>query len=215
MTSTATTPTGDLDDPRDVLVFARACQVESDRAQTNQFIAAVTWAEQHPPESIDEAATWLTGGYETGLPLAGPGAPEVAEFCIAEFALAIGRSTDSGRAMIAHAIELKYRLPTTWARIVCGDLQVWKARHIAERTMALTFEAAAFVDAQVAPFAHKIGYAALDRLIEEAIARFMPDLAAREGRERGRATPFRHRHPHRVLRRHRPRRRRARPRRRP
>ena len=33
------------------------------------------------------------------------------EFCIAEFALAIGRSTDAGRAVIAAAVELKYRLP--------------------------------------------------------------------------------------------------------
>ena len=42
----------------------------------------------------------------------------VAEFCIAEFAVAIGRSTDSGRAMIAHAVETKYRLPRTWSRVV-------------------------------------------------------------------------------------------------
>ena len=73
-------------------------KVEADRAQANQFIAAATWAEQHPPESIHDAATWLAGGYETPMVLAGPGAPLVAEFCIAEFALAIGRSTDSGRA---------------------------------------------------------------------------------------------------------------------
>ena len=65
MTTTATTPTEVLDDPREVLAFARSCQVESDRAQANQFIAAATWAEQHPPESIHDAATWLTGGYET------------------------------------------------------------------------------------------------------------------------------------------------------
>ena len=41
-------------------------------------------------------------------------------------------------------------------------------------------EAAAFVDAQVAPFAHRIGLAALERLIAEAIARFMPDKAAED-----------------------------------
>ena len=62
------------------------------------LLAAVTWAEQHPPESIDEAATWITAAGDTGLPLAGEGAPLVSEFCIAEFALAIGRSTDAGRA---------------------------------------------------------------------------------------------------------------------
>ena len=46
--------------------------------------------------------------------------------------------------------------------------------------MLLSQEAAAFVDAQVAPFAHRIGIAALERLIAEAIARFMPDKAAED-----------------------------------
>ena len=34
------------------------------------------------------------------------------------------------------------------------------------------------MDAQIAPFAHKVGYPSLERLITEAIDRFMPDLAA-------------------------------------
>ena len=36
------------------------------------------------------------------------------------------------------------------------------------------------MDAQVAPFAHRIGIAALERLVAEAIARFMPDRAAED-----------------------------------
>jgi 5-methylcytosine-specific restriction endonuclease McrA len=59
-----------------------------------------------------------------------------------------------------------------------GDLEAWRARRIAEETFNLSAEAAAFVDAQVAPFAHRIGIAALERLIAEAVARFMPDKAA-------------------------------------
>ena len=104
----------------------------------------------------------------------------VAEFCIAEFALAIGRSTDGGRALVAAAVELKYRLPRGWARVQSGELEAWRARRIAEATMLLSQEAAAFVDAQVAPFAHRIGIAALERLIDEAIARFMPEKAAED-----------------------------------
>ncbi len=100
----------------------------------------------------------------------------MAEFCIAELAAAIGISTDSGRALIADALELKYRLPRVWARIHTG-LQSWKARRIAQATLGLSREGARFVDGQVAAFAHKIGPAQLDRLVEEAIARFMPDLA--------------------------------------
>ena len=178
MTSTTPPSIGDLENPLDVLAYARSRQQATDLAQTELFLAAVTWAEQHPPESIDEAATWIAAGGDTGLPLAGPGAPLVAEFCIAEFALAIGRSTDSGRALIAHAVELKYRLPKTWSQIIAGRLQVWRARRIAEYTLCLTPEAVAFVDSQIAPFAHRIGVAAMERLVEEAIARFMPDLAA-------------------------------------
>ena len=140
----------------------------------------MTWAEQHPPESITEASTWIEAAGDTGLPLAGEGAPLVAEFCIAEFALAIGRSTDAGRAVIAAAVELKYRLARCWDRVQAGDLEAWRARRIAEATFGLPKEAAAFVDAQVAPFAHRIGIAALERLVAEAIARFMPDQALAE-----------------------------------
>src|SRR5680860_558087 len=178
MTTATPTTIEELDDPSSVLVFARARRADADRAEADVLGAAVIWAEQHPPESIDQAATWISGGGDTGLPLAGPGAPLVAEFAIAEFALAIGRSTDSGRALIADAVELKYRLPKVWARIRSGELQSWRARRISQTTLGLSMQAANFVDTQVAGFAHKIGVAALDRLVAEATARFMPDLAA-------------------------------------
>ena len=189
MTATTNTDHADLDSAREVLVFARESQAAANRAQADLMTAAVTWADQHPPESIDEAATWITPGGDTGLTLAGEGAPLVAEFCIAEFALAIGRSNDGGRALVAAAVELKYRLPRVWARVHSGDLEAWRARRIAEETFGLSKEAAAFVDAQVAPFAHRIGIAALERLIAEAIARFMPDQAAEDAR---RAADTRH-----------------------
>ncbi len=178
-----TTTRPDLDSASAVLGFARDRRAVADRAEADVLYAAVTWAEQHPPESIDEAATWVCGGGDTGLPLAGPGAPLVAEFCIAEFAAALGRSTDSGKALIAHAVELKYRLTRLWDRTQSGELPVWRARRIAQATLGLSMEAAGFVDAQVAGFAHKIGLAALDRLVAEAIARYMPDLAVQNAEQ--------------------------------
>ena len=68
MTSTTSTDRGDLDSPGDVLVFARESQAAANQAQADLMLAAVTWAEQHPPESIDEAATWITPAGDTGLP---------------------------------------------------------------------------------------------------------------------------------------------------
>ena len=178
MTSTPAIAPGELDSPSDVLRVAREARAAATRADAVLLLAAVTWAEQHPPESIGEEATWITPAADTGLPIAGPGAPLVAEFCIAEFALAIGRSTDAGRQVIADSVELKYRLGRIWARVQSGDLEPWRARRIAQETLGLSPVAAAFVDAQVEPFAHRIGWAALERLIAEAVARFMPDRAA-------------------------------------
>ena len=178
MTITAATIATGPDSPVEVLRFARERRADADRAEADVLLAAVTWADQHPPESIDDAATWFAAGIgDTGLPLAGPGAPLVAEFCIPELALALGLSTDSGRNLIADAVELKYRLPRTWARVQNGDLAAWRARRIGQHTLSLSREAAAHVDQQVSAFAHKIGLAALERLVAEAIARFMPDRA--------------------------------------
>ncbi len=59
----------------------------------------------------------------------------------------------------------------------------------------LTEEAVAFVDAQVAPFAHKIGYAALERLVQEAIDRFMPELAEEKNQKAADARHVTFHHP--------------------
>jgi len=191
MATTGTTTAAELVSAAQVLGFVRDRQAAEDRAARDVLVAAAVWAEQHPPESIEDAATWKVRGLgaviDTGVPLAGPGAPMVAEFAIAEFSAALGRTTASGRQLIADAVECQHRLPRLWRRVQlagqAGGVAVWKARRIAQPTNGLTREAAAFVDAQVAPFAHKIGIAALDRLVEEAIARFMPAEARRRAND--------------------------------
>ena len=148
-------------------------------------------------------------------PVAGPGAPLVAEFAVAEFAAAVGLPTETGKAYLGEALELRHRLPKTWARVRAGDLPAWRARRIARATIALSVAAAGFVDDQVAPFAHRIRPSGVDRLVEEAIVRFMPDRGPPPpgGRRRRPARPRAHRPG--VLRGHRLGRGRGRPRRRP
>ena len=140
--------------------------------------AAVQWAGMHSVDSIEEAATLAEAGFgDTGLPVAGEGAPLVAEFAITEFAAAIGLSTDAGKRYVGHALELRHRLPRVWQRVIDGDLRAWAARRIADQTLLLSPEAAGFVDRHVAQVAHKIGPVQLERLVEEAIATHMPELA--------------------------------------
>ena len=177
------------DDAAGVLRFAREQRAAADRAERRLLEAAVQWAVIHPAETLDDAEGYaprvhLAGVDEQPLTLAGPGAPLVREFAVAEFGAAIGLSTEAGKRYVGHALELRYRLPRLWAAISSGELAVWRARRVAHETIghSLSAPAAAFVDAHVAPVAHKIRPTQLDRLVEEAMARFMPELAEQRRR---------------------------------
>ena len=177
-------PTGLPDDPAGILTAARARRAVADQAEADLLQLAVRWAITHPAESIEEAETiGLRSFGDTAIPLAGPGAPLVAEFSLAEFAATIALPTEAGKRYVGHALELRYRLPRLWKRVVGGDLAAWKARRIADQTTHLSIEAARYVDRHLAPVAHKVRPSQVDRLLEEAIARHMPE----EAEERRRA----------------------------
>ncbi|HEX5199986.1 MAG TPA: hypothetical protein VFW27_08600, partial [Actinoplanes sp.] len=124
--STATRPvdpagTAVPDDAAGVLAFAREQRAAADLAERRLLEAAVQWAVIHPAETLDDAEGYATrvhiaGVDEEPMPLAGPGAPLVREFCVAEFAAAVGMGTESGKYYLGHALELRYRLPKCWAR---------------------------------------------------------------------------------------------------
>ena len=160
-----------------MLGYARAQKRVEDDAAREVLKAAAVWASMHSSESlVGPVDEW----HESCLPLGGEGCPEVAEFAVIEFAAAMGRSTESGRRYLSHAVEGCYRLPRCWARLESGQLPAWRLGFIAERTLCLSPDAAGFVDATVAAFAHTIGPAQLGRLIEEAKARFDPEQTEAE-----------------------------------
>ena len=129
----------------------------------------------HPVESILHAAT--VDGTEDELAIAGPGAPLVAEFCVAELALALGMSTGAGKRYLGDAVETRYRLPRLWKRVIAGEVPVWKARQVASRTIILSADAATFVDQHVAPVAHRCSYAQIDRAVDHARDLYDPEEA--------------------------------------
>ena len=164
---------------RDLLALARDRKAAEDRAAADLLVVAARWADLHPPESIHSAATFTVPGCEHEEPIAGEGAPLVAEFCLAELGTVLGVSTTAAKKLVGHALELRHRLPRLWAQVHSGRVPAWRARSVAEVTIHTTprstREAAAFVDAQVAAVAGRIGPAQLDRLVAEAIKRY--DLA--------------------------------------
>ncbi|WP_141013704.1 DUF222 domain-containing protein [Nocardioides sambongensis] len=165
-TETLTAPT--------VLDRVRSAKQAEARAARETLVACVDWAAIHSSDTIvGPSDTW----HEQELPMGGEGAPAVAEFAVTELAAALGVSTASGRAFLSDAIELRYRLPRTYARLVAGEVLAWRARRIAHATLCLPPDGATWVDRQVAPFADSIGPVQLDRLIAQALAAFDPDQA--------------------------------------
>jgi len=168
MTSTPTLGSGAL------LAAARRDRAEADAAERRLLQRVLAWADLHQADQAEGAVA--TFG-DTPVPLAGEGAPHISQFAVIEFGAAIGMSRRSAEYLFADVVELAYRLPLTWARVEAGSLKGWRARHIANATQALSLEAAAFVDQQVSGFASRISPAELQRLIDTAITRFMPQHA--------------------------------------
>jgi hypothetical protein len=170
-----------VDDPSasELLASIKASRDLEHAEAARQLVLAAQWADLHPPESIHDAASFSVPGCEHEEPIAGEGAPLVAEFCVAELGTVLGVSPTAAKKLIGHAIELRHRLPRLWGQVHAGAVPAWRARAVAEATIhsspALTREAAGFVDAQVAAVAGRIGPAQLDRLVAETIKRY--DLA--------------------------------------
>src|SRR5918998_434576 len=126
------------------------------------------WAAEHVvADDAADIATLTERGLDTGLPLAGPGAPLISDFAVMELSALLGRSLDSGRNYVGQVLELAHRLPKLWTRVLDGEVAVWKALRIADATPPLPLPAAGFVDAQLAPYAHGCSWAQVDRLVEE------------------------------------------------
>jgi hypothetical protein len=163
----------------DLLALARERKTAEEQAAADLLDVAARWADLHPPESIHDAASFTVPGCEHEEPIAGDGAPLVAEFCVAELGGVLGITSTAAKKLIGHALELRHRLPRLWDQVHAGAVPAWRARAVAEVTIhtspALTAEAAGFVDAQVAAVAGRVGSAQLDRLVAETIKRY--DLA--------------------------------------
>src|SRR5690349_8417632 len=102
--------------PAEVVEAVRAARAAEQAAAAEQLRLALVWARLHPCPAEELPAHWgevdLHG--EGLVPLAGPGAPWVAEFAPADLAAALNISHDQARELIGDALELAHRLPRLW-----------------------------------------------------------------------------------------------------
>jgi hypothetical protein len=161
----------------DLLQVMRTTTRTAVAAEVERLGAVIDWCTLH---ATDDQADASFGDH--GIPLAGDGAPWVSEFAVMELGAALGMSTDSAKRYVGAALEVRYRLPRIWARVVAMELPFYKARWIAEHTMSLPPAGAAYVDQQVGFCADKISFAEIERQITTAQARFDPEAAEKARR---------------------------------
>jgi hypothetical protein len=177
MTSTAT-DTGSAA-TAEVLAVLRGHKADREALDVAMAHATIEWAvlnEADPAECVGFFA-------DKALPVAGEGAPLVSEFALMEYAAALGVTTESGFAQVGGILELRYRLPRLWERVLEGRLPLWRARRIAAHTTSLPMAGAAHVDRDLAPVAHSCSWAQLDRTVEAAMVRFDPEAAEAKRQE--------------------------------
>ena len=164
------------DSPVEVLAALRAEQDSRRDSEVRSMQLAAHWVALHP--AADSSAPEAC--FQSPKTLAGEGSPVIDEFCIPDVATMLGLTCDSVGSWLTDVIELRYRLPLLWAGVLAGDVTPWRARAVAQSTVGLTPEAAAYVDEQTAWCANRVTPSQLVRLVDHARARFMPDQLAAE-----------------------------------
>ena len=186
---TATTAFGsgvtDLEDLAEGALLSEATEIESvlREGEVHKLRIAYQWAIAHPALDAREttAGPVLPAVLTEPETLGGAGTPEVAAFTSEPLAVAMGCSSASASSLLADTLDLHHRLPLLWDQARALLVPAWKARRVASRTRDLSFDAARWVDRQVAGRVSSLSAPALDRIVAEAAARCDgEDLADRE-----------------------------------
>lgn len=181
--STEVTPPAPIEDLDATAVLHRTeAALQARRAaEVEDLLLALHWADLHaadPRKGPDGRRAW--NGEDRLVDLGGEGTPRVQELCLPELATARRVHTLAARAALADALDLRHRLPRTWAVVQAGHCEVWVARRVAAMSRRLDHTQATLVDAAVAD---SIAGDSPSRVLELAEAKVIEaDLAAHAAR---------------------------------
>ena len=153
-------------------------------AECRMLRLACAWADAHYVDSGSEEYQPLI---QRACAWGGEGTPEVSEYCAAELGALQGTGIMAARSLIADALDLRYRLPRLWGRVLTGGVRGWQARRIAEQTRALSWQACADVDHALSDFVGMMPWPRFATILSATVLEADPALAA-ERAERARTT---------------------------
>lgn len=180
-TATGGTHDTDLGTAGAVLDAVGVLRITADRAEALLLARACDWADLHPADDPADAAWEARPAFDDTrdqtVDEPSYDVPSVRWTAIPEFAARLGIPTGSGQQLILESLETRHRLPRLWARVQAGQVQAWRARRIASRTLHEPADVAESVDKEIAPIAQRVGLVTIDRLIDEALLRLHPEEA--------------------------------------
>ena len=116
--------------------------------EVTRLLLAAHWADLKPGDAVDPHGI---PGAERAIQPGGEGTPEIADFAPAELGCSLKLSAGSAKRLIADALDLRHRLPATWAAARAGQGADLPGPPGRQTTRHLTLEQARQVDARVAP----------------------------------------------------------------
>jgi hypothetical protein len=138
--------------------------------EAEKLAVAAEFVEANPPESLAD--------FEGEFPVAGPGAPAVAEFSIAALSAALSMTNTATRHLLGDAVEIKFRLPRLWALVQSHRVPVWKVRRVCGLTSQLPLAATLWIDEELAADPKRVNTFRIEKLAEIARAEFDPEAHA-------------------------------------
>lgn len=121
-------------------------------AEVDDLELCLRWADLHARDVQDDEVVLgrRAPGGERLVELAGDGAPGVQELAVCELGVARQVHTHSARAVLADVLDLRHRLPQTWALVRALQAEAWVARRVAVLSRSLPYELVGVVDGAVA-----------------------------------------------------------------
>ncbi|GAB3025488.1 hypothetical protein GCM10011376_11560 [Nocardioides flavus (ex Wang et al. 2016)] len=171
-----------------VLDRAVAAMTARRRVEVEVLESALAWAHAHVVTGEDVAAGWrsevihpagsaaaLFG--ERPLPLAGEGAPLVAEFAVVELAGVLEQSYEATLALLGDVLDLAHRLPRLWALVCSLEVPVRLGREAARGSRDLDEATVAHADRLLVWQPRRLNPHRIGVLVHEARLYADPDRA--------------------------------------
>ncbi|MFT4082763.1 MAG: hypothetical protein QM638_09265 [Nocardioides sp.] len=111
---------------------------------------ALAWADQHSGEPAGPEGARGAAGGDRLVSLGGDGSPMVQDLCLEELSIARQAHVANTRRLVADALDLRHRLPLTWARLRRLEAEPWVGRKVAHLSRHLPADRIGVVDAAVA-----------------------------------------------------------------